>query len=398
MSTDPTPDDVDITRLERERHERGRAVLADHAAGALLSADPVTIRYLTGTRNMLVHGFTGPDRLVLLVDGGPCVLWEFAGCEHLSARATHVDDLRPAPGLNAKKTPGYRSEARDFAREIRVILGRAGVEDEPVAVEALGHAALDALTDAGLELTEGTEISQRAMAIKQPTELDAMRAAMALTEAGTRAMEAALRPGLTEQQLWSVFLGEFTAGGGELVVTRLLQAGERTFPYFQEASDHPIGDGDLVCFDTDAVAVHGYSVDFSRTFLAGDGAASPRQRELYGLAREQLRHNAANLAPGRGFESFARAAFDVPEPFRDHGYYQLAHGLGLLGGAPNVPRAGDGPYPLPGEFEPGMVVCVESYVGDPATRQGVKLEDQFHITESGVETMSTHPFDPRLGG
>lgn len=51
---------------------------------------------------------------------------------------------------------------------------------------------------------------------------------------------------------------------------------------------------------------------------------------------------------------------------------------------------------LPGEIEPGMVLCVESYIGDPETRQGVKLEDQFLIHHDHVEQMSTYPLDPRL--
>ncbi|MEZ5251416.1 MAG: hypothetical protein R2713_20045, partial [Ilumatobacteraceae bacterium] len=79
-------------------------------------------------------------------------------------------------------------------------------------------------------------------------------------------------------------------------------------------------------------------------------------------------------------------------------YYQLAHGLGLAGGHPNVPRLGDGPYELPGEIEAGMVLCVESYIGDPVSRQGVKLEDQFLVHADHVERMSTSPFDDRLSG
>ena len=68
----------------------------------------------------------------------------------------------------------------------------------------------------------------------------------------------------------------------------------------------------------------------------------------------------------------------------------------IAGGHPNIPRVGDGPYPLPGCFEPGMVICVESYVGDPDSQQGVKLENQYLITADGVEQMSTYPFDDRL--
>jgi Xaa-Pro aminopeptidase len=43
-----------------------------------------------------------------------------------------------------------------------------------------------------------------------------------------------------------------------------------------------------------------------------------------------------------------------------------------------------------------MVVCVESYIGDVATRQGVKLEDQYLVTNDGVELLTTYPFADSL--
>ena len=71
----------------------------------------------------------------------------------------------------------------------------------------------------------------------------------------------------------------------------------------------------------------------------------------------------------------------------------------MAGEFPNIPHL-DGPgraYPLDGHLEPGMVICIESYVGWDRSREGVKLEDQFLILEDGVERMSTYPFDERLG-
>ena len=43
-----------------------------------------------------------------------------------------------------------------------------------------------------------------------------------------------------------------------------------------------------------------------------------------------------------------------------------------------------------------MVVCVESYIGDPVTHQGVKLEDQYIVTDTGVECMTDYPFADAL--
>ena len=56
-----------------------------------------------------------------------------------------------------------------------------------------------------------------------------------------------------------------------------------------------------MCLDTDAIAFESCSVDFSRTFLSGDGPARPQQREIYQRAYEQLRHN-VSLIGFFGFE------------------------------------------------------------------------------------------------
>ena len=372
-------------------------VMRSSGVTAILTSDPISILYATGARNMTIHGFTGPDRFMLLFADGYTILFEFAGCEHLAADLPEIDEIRPAPGITAKKTLLYADQVSAFAAEIHsAYASRLGVGELRIAVEKLEFPMTDSLRANGFHLLDAGPTIQIAMAIKQEAELEAIRQAMNVVESATRELEQAVKPGATENEVWAAFHRGLIAHGGEYVVTRLLQAGERTFPYFLESSDHRLASGDLVCFDTDAMSLHSYSIDFSRTFLCGDVAPTSQQRKLYGLALEQLEHNASNLGPGQSFEEFARRAYDVPERYRDYGYYQLAHGLGLAGGYPNVPRIGDGTYGLPGEMVPGMVLCIESYIGDPETRQGVKLEDQFFIHANRVERLSRYPLDPQL--
>jgi Xaa-Pro dipeptidase len=385
------------TELLLQRKARLIEVMRSRGVSALLTADPISILYATGARNMTIHGFTGPDRFVLLFVDGPTILYEFAGCDHLAMGLPTIDEIRHAPGITAKKTLYFQDEIDRFAAEVldacRKHLGGDALK---LAVEKMDFPMTDALRARGLALTDATLVMQLVMAIKQPAEMIAIRHAMAAVERATSELEAAIVPGATENEVWAAFHQGLIAGGGEYVVSRLLQSGVRTFPYFLESSDHRLQAGDLVCFDTDAMGILGYSVDFSRTFLCGDVEATAVQRRLYAMALEQLQHNAANLAAGRSFEEFASLAFDVPAPHRDYGYYQLAHGLGLAGGHPNVPRIGLGRYGLPGDIEPGMVLCVESYIGDPESRQGVKLEDQFMIHDDHVEQLSNYPLYPRL--
>ena len=87
----------------------------------------------------------------------------------------------------------------------------------------------------------------------------------------------------------------------------------------------------------------------------------------------------------------------VPDEHQASRYYCIGHGLGMSGEWPNIPHDEPGvDYPLDGRVEPGMIICLESYVGSEESGEGVKLEDQFPILDDRVENMSTYPFDERL--
>ena len=144
-----------------------------------------------------------------------------------------------------------------------------------------------------------------ARAIKSADEIRAMRCALATCEAAMAAMQAALRPGISEQELWARLHAENVRRGGEWIETRLLSSGLRTNPWFQECSSRVIEAGDLVAFDTDLIGPYGYCADISRTWLCGDRPASAAQRDLYRLAQEQIAHNLALVRPGLGLREFS---------------------------------------------------------------------------------------------
>ena len=43
-----------------------------------------------------------------------------------------------------------------------------------------------------------------------------------------------------------------------------------------------------------------------------------------------------------------------------------------------------------------MVLCVESFIGTDEGREGVKLEEQVVVTETGVERQSSYPFETEM--
>lgn len=47
-------------------------------------------------------------------------------------------------------------------------------------------------------------------------------------------------------------------------------------------------------------------------------------------------------------------------------------------------------------LEPGMTLCIESYVGEEGGPEGVKPEQQVLVTESGCTVLSRFPFEQSL--
>ena len=60
---------------------------------------------------------------------------------------------------------------------------------------------------------------------------------------------------------------------------------------------------------------------------------------------------------------------------------------------PAILHQQDNPEFYDGTLETGMVICVESYVGDTGGDEGIKLEDQVLITDTGPIVLSRYPFE-----
>ena len=382
-------DDVRLYRLERLRQE----MLRDDVAGLLLF-DQINTRYATDATNMQVWCSHYETRCVFVALDGPVVLFDYANHPHLAEGLPGVDEYRPITTFYFFAA-SYHSEARArvFADEIDDLMRAHGGGNRRLAVDRLSFIGTDALREKGLVLVDGEAISEKARAIKSSGELQLMHASMAVCEAGCKAMEEALEPGISENALWSKLHETNIRLGGEWIETRLLSSGPRTNPWFRECSMRIIEKGDLVSFDTDLIGPYGYCSDMSRSWLCGD-KPSDEQRRLYGAAFEQIESNIAVLKAGRTFLEVAAKCWPIPEEFLSNRYSVSMHGVGLADEYPSIKHAVDvAGKAYDGVIEAGMTLCVESFIGSYGGREGVKLEEQVIVTETGIERMSTYPYE-----
>ena len=384
-----------VARLQRLRETMRRANLP-----VLLVMDANNIFYATGARNMTIFALRSPSRYLLVFAEGPTELFEYAGSEHLAAGLPTIDRITPAIGVGYLGAGGATAAAcQHFAREIAACIRAVDPSIDCLGVDRFPFMATDALRQEGFELRDADAAFIPARAVKLAIEIPYLREAMRRVQEAVQELESAIQPGRSENAVWAHLWFDLMQKDGQFLTTRLCQSGPRTFPYFQESGSRQLESGDLVCLDTDAQGYEGYAVDLSRTFLCGDVVPSAQQRQLYQLAQEQIATNAALLQPGMAFRELAERAWVCPDEYRSYRYGLIGHGLGLAGEFPNIPHHDPlKPYPLTGQIEPGMVLCLESYVGSPRTAQGVKLENQYLVHDTHVECLSTYPLDRRLGG
>jgi len=233
---------------------------------------------------------------------------------------------------------------------------------------------------------------ETARSIKSLDEIELIRRSVAVADAAIAHLRASLKPGMTENEVWSSFTSHAFAHGGEYVECRLLSSGPRTNPWFQEATNRAIERGDLVSFDTDLIGPAGHLADVSRGYLVADAAPTDLQRRLYHDAETFLEEIRTALRPGAFDELGERLCRRFPRLYHAQRYPFIAHSSGLSDEYPTI--AFDNHHQR--EVTPGMVFSIEAYVGAEDEDEGLKLEEQVVITPDGVELLSQAPHDDRL--
>ncbi|MBZ9780052.1 Xaa-Pro peptidase family protein [Pseudomonas sp. REP124] len=389
---------IDLRAVRLYRLGRVREQMRKRGVAALVISDPVNIRYATGARNMQIFCARNTPSRYLIVTEHRTILFEFTGCEHLARGLETIDEVRPSSTASfVAAGPSIVEREKAWVAEMVGILNELVGPGATVGMERMNAGVSIAMANAGVRIVDAQESIEMARAIKSCEELKCVVASLRATEIAVGKLREAIRPGLTENELWSVLHQSVIAQDADYVETRLLSAGGRTNPWFQETSNNVIGENQLIALDTDVVGCHGYYSDFSRTFHAGPGAPTEHQRTLYKLAHEQVHHNISVIKPGMTFREYSDQAWNIPEKYHVNRYYLSSHGCGMTGEYPYLYHHAD--YPASGydgEIQPGMTLCVESYMGEDGGSEGVKLEQQLLVTETGTRLLSMFPFEEEL--
>lgn len=387
------PPEIDLDRLNGWRMNRLREQMRLHDVAALVLVNPVSLRYAVGYATYMPFQSRIPSTYLFLGQEGDIDIYG------AYADSPLITNSFPTRGISVFDGGDQMSEgARLLADDLVKYVSKLGTDSRRVAIEMVNPSVTQACLQRGLEVMDGLALSEMARVIKSEDELACMRWSVAVAELGIAKVKEAIRPGVTETQLFGILNYTNLCNHGEWHDGRMLASGPRTNPWLQEASQRKVESGDLVGFDTDMVGPMGYFCDISRTMHCGPAKPTKRQKELYRLAAEEIAHNRALLRPGLGLREFQKVAWPIPEEFQAQAYTCAVHGVGMCDEWPRINPTHRGPNPYDGVLEPGMVVTVESYIGAVGERDGVKLEEQVLITEDGYEQMSTYPLEEELLG
>lgn len=397
--TDTEAPSVDTQKLRAGRLARLRDMLRQHAYAAVLLFDPYNQRYATGSRNMFGYFLRNSTRYFFVPTEGPVILFEYPQSAHVSTGLETVQEARHSQIVWSSVGGRDSATAGPFAREIAALVREHGRGLTKVGLDRCGHLLAMALEREGCTVTDCQQELLHVRRIKTDEEIACLRLSMAAAEFAVAAVRQGVRPGVSEQELFALMYGEVIRNGGEFVETRLLTSGPRTNPWFNEASGRRVRPGELVALDTDVIGCFGYFSDFSRTFHCGPGRPTPYQKMVYQLAYEQIQHNIGIIKPGLTYREVADLAWKIPDTFVERRYTSVMHGVGMHGEIPFIAHAQDfSVFGGDGVLEPGMVVSVESYIGEVGAPEGVKLEEEVLITATGCEVISRFPFEEDLLG
>lgn len=238
-------------------------------------------------------------------------------------------------------------------------------------------------------------VVERGRLRKDPFEVGLFREAGALISSVARKVLAeGIRPGRTELEIaadvdWNVKRAGFSRPAFETIVA----SGPNAALPHARPTDRCLEPGDLVIVDFGGV-LSGYCVDVTRT--VGVGGVDERARGWHAAVCAAQRSAMSILGPGvpaRDVDAAARRSLEALGLGAAFGH-ATGHGLGL--DVHEDPRLG---RPVAGRpvtmLESGMVCTIEPGVYFPG-HGGVRIEDDFLITDEGYERLTDIPYDLAL--
>jgi Xaa-Pro aminopeptidase len=257
------------------------------------------------------------------------------------------------------------------------LTGRIGFE-----ANVLTYANYETLKKGTVEPVATYGVVEQLRAVKDESELEALRRACAITDRVFERLTEVPFVGRTERDVaWDLAQLFHDEGGNGLAFESIVGSGPTGSRPHARAGDRKIGTGELVVIDA-GTTIDGYASDYTRTFATGplDSEAKEAYQTVLLAQQAALDGIRAGLS-GVDADALARSVID-DSPFAGAMGHGLGHGLGL--DVHEDPRLSTESSDV---LAPGNVVTVEPGIYLEG-RFGIRIEDDVVVTEDGIENLT----------
>jgi len=143
-------------------------------------------------------------------------------------------------------------------------------------------------------------------AVKDAPEIDLIRQAVEITDAGLRRLLACLRPGVMEHELEAEVGAEFTRRRAKMAYEPIIASGQNACVLHYNDNDRVCEAGGLLLADVGASYAN-YCADLTRTYPVS-GRFTTRQRAVYDAVLRVLRSSIGRATAGTSLRDWKRAA------------------------------------------------------------------------------------------
>jgi len=364
------------------RLEKLNASLRTSSLDAFAFNPGPTLTYLTGVR---FHLMERPVVLMVALGREPALV-----LPELEMLKVDLIPYQVQAFPYGEKPSEWEQVFRSAAQAIGLDEKRIGVETERMRLLEYNYLRASAPS---AKFPDASETLAFLRLNKDKDEIKSMRKAVKVAEAALEATLPQIRIGMNEKELAAELVVQLLRHGSEpeLPFSPIASGGPNSANPHASPTDRKLQAGDLLVIDYGAT-VNGYISDITRTFAVGE--VDEEYEKIHKIVQEANAAGRAVGKPGVPCAEVDKAARAVIEEagYSEYFTHRTGHGIGM--------EPHEHPY-MRGDnmqlLEPGMVYTVEPGIYLP-NRNGVRVEDNVVIIETGSESLSTIPREMRVVG